>query len=190
MKIVIGLLPILITALAICATAQTPPPKPQPPVTNPPAAPVVAPCPQIQVQTATQPVREGTPVAFTAVLTGGDPAVSPILSWTTSSGVVANGQGTRSISVDTTGAGVDRQIIADLLIGGYSAECTNQATATVAIAAPAKKVEEFGEIAGTEESERLDKLVPLLAPYPDRLYIFAYAGRNNVRGYASDASGG
>jgi hypothetical protein len=192
-KIVTGFIPILIGAFAVCSVAQTPPPpKPVPPTgtpANPPAVAVVT-CPTIQIQPAgqQQPVREGTQITVTAVINGGDPNVHPILSWSTSSGVVVGGQGTRNIKVDTAGSGADRQIIADLLIGGYAPECTNQATVTIPVAGPAQKVDEFGELVTTDEGERLDKLVPLLSPHPDRLYIFAYAGRNNVRGYAADAA--
>lgn len=185
-KVVIGSLPIAFAALALCVSAQVPPTKPPPPV-NPPATPAVAPCPQIQLQAPTQPMREGTPVNFVAVVNGGDPAVSPIFSWSISSGIVEKGQGTKTISVDTTGSGIDRQIIADLLVGGFAPECTNQATATVAIAGPAKKIDEFGDLAEKEESERLDVLIAALNQFPDRGYIIAYAGRNNVRGYASNA---
>lgn len=186
-KIVFGAAPILFATLAMSSPGQPPPPKPPPPVVVPPV-PVIAPCPQLVLQTATQPVREGTPVRFTAVLSGGDTSISPVFSWSISSGIVAEGQGTRNISVDTTGSGADRQIIADLLMGGFAPECTNQATATVPIAGPAKKVDEFNGLAEKDEAERLDKVVPLLTQFPDRLYVIAYAGRTNVRGFASDAA--
>jgi len=189
-KVVLGTLPVAFAALALCISGQVPPtkPPPQPPANPPPTTtPAVAPCPQIQLQAPTQPVREGTPVKFVAVLNGGDPAVTPIFSWSISSGVVDGGQGTKTVSVDSSGSGADRQIIADLLVGGYSPECTNQATATVAIAGPAKKVDEFGDLAEKEEGERLDPLIAALNQFPDRAYVIAYAGRNNIRGYATNA---
>jgi len=189
-KVMIGTLPVAFAALALCVSAQVIPTKPPPPPNpagNPPATPAVAPCPQIQLQAPTQPVREGTPLKFIAVVNGGDPAVSPIFSWSLSSGVVQEGQGTKTVSVDTTGSGTDRQIIADLLVGGYSPECTNQATATVAIAGPAKKVDEFGDLPEKEESERLDAIIAALNQYPDRAYLIAYAGKTNIRGYATNS---
>ena len=97
------------------------------------------------------------------------------------------GQGTKTITVDTNGSGADRQIIADLLVGGYAPECTNQATATVAVAGPAKKVDEFGDLPEKEEGERLDAVVAALNQYPDRAYLIAYAGKTNVRGYATNS---
>jgi len=174
---------------AICSYGQSPPPpKPTPKAGTAPPAAVVAPCPQVQIQAAQQPVREGSPVAFAAAISGGDPGVTPIYSWSTTAGTLVSGQGTRNIVVDSNGAGADRKIIADLLIGGYSSECTNQATATVMIAGPATKVDEFGELPEKDEAMRLEQLYPFLTQYSDRLYIFAYAGRSNVRGYASDAA--
>lgn len=183
-KVVLGTLPVAFAALTLCVSGQVTPTKPPPPA-NPAPTPAVAPCPQIQLQAPTQPVREGAQVKFVAVVNGGDPAVAPIFSWSISSGVVEGGQGTKTVSVDSTGSGADRQIIADLLVGGYSPECTNQATATVAIAGPAKKIDEFGDLPEKEESERLDALIAALNQFPDRGYLIAYAGRNNVRGYAT-----
>jgi len=169
------------------ADAQTPPPPktPAPTVVQPPAA--VVSCPQIQLQTASQPVREGTPLKFTAVLSGGDPAALMIFSWSISSGVLAEGQGTRAITVDTAGAGADRQIVANLLIGGLAPDSSYHATATVPVAGPAKQVDEFGDLPESEEAKHLDPLISFLTQNPDRAHIFAYAGRTNVRGYASAA---
>ncbi len=183
-KIVFSAAPVLFAALALSTAAQTPP-QTTPPVVAPVEAQPVSPCPEIRLQTATQPVREGTPVRFAAVLTGGDTKISPIFNWSISAGVMSAGQGTRNISVDSTGAGAHRQIIADLLIGGFPPECSNQATATVNVAGPAVMVHEFGDLPVKDEAERLDILVSGLSQSPDRTYIFGYAGRTNPRGYSA-----
>jgi hypothetical protein len=153
-----------------------------------PPQPAVIPCPQIQVQVANPRVmRDGEQVVFAANVGGGDPSVQPVYSWSVSAGIIVNGQGTRNITVDSTGAGNYRQIMADLLIAGYSYECNTRATATIQVAAPPKKVDEFGDLPAQDEEGKLNSIVNYLSQgSPDRIYIIGYAGRNNVRGYAAD----
>lgn len=188
-KLAFGFVPAFLTVFAISAVAQTPPPpqpKKDPPTSQQPAVPTVIPCPQFKVQGPNRPMRDGEQIGFVANVTGGDPKVQPIYSWSISSGVILGGQGTRNISVDSTGSGADRQIVADILVGGYSVECSNQASATVLIAAPANKVDEFGDLPEKDETGKLDSIVNYLGQSPDRVYLIGYAGRNNVRGYAGE----
>ncbi len=195
-KFVLGSLPILIFLSVVGVFAQTPPPpkpaetrpQPQPGQQQPgqPQQPTVAPCPQLQIQKPNRTMREGEQVGFAAALAGGDPKVQPIFNWSISSGAIIGGQGTKNIVVDSMGAGAERQIIADLLIGGYSYECDVRASASVPVAAPASKVDEFGDLAEVHERGKLDSIINYLQQAPDRMYIIGYAGRNNVRGYAAD----
>lgn len=192
-KLVISLLPAVLGLCSAAAFAQTPPtgkPNPPQPTNQPaqtqPATPAVIPCPQIQIQGPNRPMKDGEPLTVAANIGGGDPNVQPIYSWSISSGTITSGQGTRNITVDSTGAGSDRQIIADLIVGGYGFECTNRATVTIPVAAPAKKVDEFGDLPEKDEAGKLNSIVNYLAQAPDRIYIIGYAGRNNVRGYAAD----
>jgi hypothetical protein len=120
-------------------------------------------------------------------MAGGDPNVSPTLVWNTSAGTIISGQGTKSIHVDSTGAGSNREIVADLWIGGYSGECSSQATAGVRVAGPAAKVAEFGELSVEKDNERLAAFAELLPQVSDHIVIFAYAGRNSVRGFSATA---
>jgi hypothetical protein len=183
---------VVISGFGVAAFAQAPPPPPpmkpgtQQPAVQPGQQPAAVPCPQLVVQGPGRSVRDGEQISFAANIGGGDPNVQPVFNWSISSGTIVNGQGTRTIQVDSTGAGNDRQITADLLIGGYSFECRNSATATVPVAAPAKKVDEFGDLPAQDESGKLDSIVNYLNQAPDRIYVIGYAGRNNVRGYASD----
>jgi len=88
------------------------------------------PCPNISVQAqAARTVRDGQPITFAANIAGGDPKVQPTILWTTTAGVITEGQGTRRIVVDTTGAGYtpDREIKAEIWVGGYSDSCVPQA---------------------------------------------------------------
>lgn len=194
MRIPFFVLFLSIAALTCEANAQTqppqrpqpPPPQQQPPQQQQPQQPAVIPCPKMQIQGPNRPMRDGEKVSFAANIAGGDPKVQPIFNWSISSGTIIGGQGTRNITVDTTGAGNDRQVIADLLVGGYGYECENRATVTVPVAAPASKVDEFGELPEKDEAGKMDSIVTFLGQSPDRVYLIGYAGRNNVRGYTSD----
>lgn len=131
-------------------------------------------------------MRDGEQVNFVANVGGGDPKVQPIYNWSISSGTILTGQGTRSIVVDSTGAGSSREIIADILVAGYGYECTNRATGTAKIAPPTNKVDEFGDLPEKDEIGKLASIITFLAQSPDRVFLIGYAGRTNVRGYASD----
>ncbi len=165
---------------------RTPPPAGSAP--PPPPAAAVSLCPKINVQPqSARIIRDGQPVTFNANITGGDPKVSPIISWSVSAGMIKDGHGTPRIEVDTAGAGstTDRQIVADILIGGYAAECSLQASASVKIIPPAVKFGEFGELDAKTLSENLKALAGFLSQSPDNLYLIGYAGRKNERGFAA-----
>lgn len=143
-------------------------------------------CPTIQVQgPAGRILREGQPVTFGANIAGGDPSVTPTIVWNTSAGTIVGGQGTKSIQVDSSGAGSNREIVAELWVGGYSPECGGQASAAVRIAGPPSKADEFGELATDKENERLAAFVSNLPQANDHIVVIAYAGRTSVRNYAS-----
>ena len=176
----------MLSALVMSVSAQAKPdPKDSPPqptaITLQPAAPV---CPKLEVRTATQPIRDGTLLKFSVGVSGGDVKSTPVFSWTVSAGMISSGQGTATIDVDTTGAGADKSIAASLLIIGFPPECSAEASATVPIAGPAKKLDEFGVLKVEDESARLDSFIATVTP-SERAYVFAYAGRTGLRGQAS-----
>ncbi len=181
---------LLTGVLALGTSAQTPeqPAPPPPPAPAEKALPedqtLADPCPKIGLKAPNQPVRDGVPVRFTASLSGGDKKVVPIFDWSVSAGAIRSGQGTANIEVDTTGAGVDRVIHATLLIGGLSTECISSETSVVQIAGPAQKADEFGPVSDEEMAKRIESIIASLSSN-DQVYIFVYAGRTNVRGYAS-----
>jgi hypothetical protein len=161
---------------------------PAEPVKQPVNAPAPGPCPTVQIQApAGRIFRDGQPVTFAANIAGGDPNVAPTIVWNTSAGTIVGGQGTKSIHVDSTGAGSNREITADLWLGGYAPECVVQASASVKVAGPASKIDEFGELPVEKENERLAEFVSSLPAANDHIFLFAYAGRNSPRGYTSSA---
>ncbi len=164
----------------------TPTPKPSPSPTPEPRA---APCPQVSVQPqAARMVKDGQTVTFGANIAGGDPKIQPTILWSTSAGVINEGQGTRRIVVDSTGSGdtPDREIKADIWVGGYAPECVLQASATVKVIAPARKFGEFGDLPAETVTFHLKTLAEFLSKSSDTVYIIGYAGRKNERGYAAN----
>ena len=173
----------LMAIFGICTSAQVPPE--QKPPSNPPAAAAAAPCPKLEVRTPTpRPVKDGKPVQFTATITGGDPKISPIFIWSTTAGVITSGQNTPNIEVDSTGAGADKAITASILISGFPGECTADASTTIPVAGPAKKVDEYGSVKEEDEAARLDNFFANITP-GELTYILAYAGRTSPRGQAN-----
>lgn len=152
------------------------------------AAPKVQPCPKLAVKTPTpQFVREGAPVTFVAEIAGGDPNVTPTILWSVSAGMIKAGQGERKIEVDSTGAGIYRQIAADVWVGGYQPECTNTASVIVKVAGTPTLLDQFEELPADQEIQRIAAAASALSQSNDRLYVFAYAGRTSERGYANNA---
>ena len=194
-KFVVVLLPVLFALSAGSARAQifrfpTPTPTPRPtPSPTPTPEPRVLPCPNISIQPQSgQVAKDGGPVLFALNIGGGDPKIFPTIVWNLSAGTIRDGQGTRRLTVDSTGAGSspDRQIVADVWVGGYAPECSLQASATVKIIAPAAKFGEFGEIAPDALTKNLKVLSDFLSRSPDNLYLIGYAGRKSERGFASN----
>ena len=180
------LLLLSLTGATLAQTTPAPaqPPNPSPTVT-PPAGP--PPCPTVSVQTqAGRRARDGEPVSFSANIAGGDPKVVPTIIWSTSAGSITKGQGTRRIDVDTTGTGStpDREIRAEVWVGGYAAQCLVQSSGSVTILAPAIKFGDFGVVDEETLKKNLDALSTYFSQSPDNLYVIGYAGRNSERGFA------
>ena len=173
---------VLAVSSAAAISAQNPPPPQKTPPQPENATPQPAPCGKPEVRSASQLVRDGAPVKFTVNLGGGD-AKNVIYSWSISSGIITSGQGTPTIDVDTTGAGVDREITASVMLGGLAPECSYQAGSTVKVAAPAKKLDEYATLKEEEENTKLEAFMSNVTP-GDQAFIFVYAGRTSPRGHA------
>jgi hypothetical protein len=165
----------------------TPTPRPAPPAAPPPGP---APCPSVSVQIQGPPhVRDGQRVNFVANIAGGDPKVVPTIIWSTPGGAITQGQNTRRIEVDTTGAGSTsyRDVRAEVWVGGYAPECILQASAAVKVIGPAVKYAEFGPVDEQTLKKNLEAVSAFVSQSPDNLYLIAYAGRNSERGFASNS---
>lgn len=145
-------------------------------------------CPKFEIRgVGNRIIREGESIPLSVAVTGGDTTVAPTFVWSTSSGIISTGQGTRNISIDSTGAAFDRQITASVWVSGYAAECQSQFSETVKVAGPGRKVDEFAELTPDLEAERIKNLTDSLYGVNDNTFVIVYAGRNSVRGYATPA---
>jgi hypothetical protein len=149
-----------------------------------PCVPAPPACPTVDVScpdTATA----GQPVTFTASVSGGDPNVTPTFNWTVSAGTISSGQGTSSITVDTTG--VTGTITATVDVGGFDRSCSTSDSCTVSFPARpiGRKIDEYGNIRFNDEKARLDNFAIELQNDPTAQgYVIAYGGR---RGRAGEA---
>jgi hypothetical protein len=141
-------------------------------------------CPTVNV-TCPDTGTAGTPVTFTANVSGGDPNVTPTFNWTVSAGTITSGQGTSSITVDT--AGVTGTITATVDVGGYDRSCSTSASCTTSFpAAPQpRKIDEYGNIRFNDEKARLDNFAIELQNDPTAQgYLICYGGRRGRTGEA------
>jgi hypothetical protein len=125
-------------------------------------------------------VDAGQPINYSVNARGGDPNASVSYNWTVSAGRITSGQGTPSITVDTSGLSGGGQVTATAELGGLAPECNRTTSCTVQINNPprARKFDEYGNIAFNDEKARLDNFAIELQGNPDAMgYIIAYGGR-------------
>jgi hypothetical protein len=127
-------------------------------------------CPDVQ--------QAGSPITFTASVSGGTPGVTPLYNWVVSAGRIISGQGTTTITVDTAGL-AGQPITATVEVAGYNLECRAQCQAAVPAPPNPIKFDEIGEIQRDDEKARLDVFAIELQNSPGAQgYIIGYGGRN------------
>ncbi|MGD9562646.1 MAG: hypothetical protein AB7F88_11125 [Pyrinomonadaceae bacterium] len=177
--------PVLSAMLGIASFGQDQSPEPAKAAPAQAAAPA-SPCPRISVQsTGPRAVRDGHIATFSTSISGGDPQTVPQILWSVNSGAIRDGQQTKSIDVDTTGAGAYGDLTASVWVGGYPGECMTQASYSITVIPPASKADEFGDLTVEQENERLAGAAAAMLRPNDRIYIIAYAGRTSPRGHAA-----
>jgi hypothetical protein len=131
-------------------------------------------CPDVQ--------QAGTPVTFTASVSGGTPGATPVYNWVISAGKIISGQGTPTVTVDTAGL-AGQPISATVEVAGYNLECRASCQASVPALPDSKKFDEIGEIQRDDEKARFDVFAIELQNSPGAQgYIIAYGGRNKRYG--------
>jgi hypothetical protein len=131
-------------------------------------------CPDVQ--------QAGTPITFTASVSGGTAGVAPVYNWTVSDGQILSGQGTPTITVDTAGL-AGRPISATVAVAGYNLDCRASCQASVPAPPNPTKFDEIGEIQRDDEKARFDVFAIELQNSPGAQgYIIAYGGRSKRSG--------
>lgn len=140
------------------------------------------PCPNVNVDCPSEPSRPGQPVTFTASVSGGDPGVTPTYSWTVSAGTIQSGQGTSSISVDTTGLPYNPSVTATVEVGGYDRACSTLTSDSCSsggcgLVLP-RKIDEYAKIPPGDEKARLHNFAVELQNDPTTEgHLVCYGGR-------------
>jgi hypothetical protein len=141
-------------------------------------------CPSITVTGPSSDVPAGSSLTFSVNATGGDQNVTPTFNWTVSAGIIASGQGTSVIEVDSTGAG--DFITATVDLGGYDPTCSTSMswTASISRRAEPRKIDEFTYLGPAKfEYERLDNIAIEMQNDPtSRLHVIFYLGRKGKPG--------
>lgn len=132
-------------------------------------------CPNISISgPETSPV--GTPVTFTANLSGGTPGITPVYNWTISAGTITSGQGTPSITIDTTGL-AGQSINAALAVEGYNLNCAANYTVQIPRKITSTLVDYYPPLPRDDEKARLDNFAIQLQNDPSaKGYVVVYGG--------------
>ncbi|HEX8775287.1 MAG TPA: hypothetical protein VF735_17090 [Pyrinomonadaceae bacterium] len=136
-------------------------------------------CPQLVIACPLYIVPQDTQLRFSALVAGQDTGTALTYTWSLSSGTVSAGQGTPSITVDTTGLG-GRRITATVSVSGLAARCQNMASCAIYVARPkdARLLDTYGDLDFNLEKTRLLNLVTELRNAPESEgYIIVYGGR-------------
>ena len=116
------------------------------------------PCPVVSVSCPSE-VDANQPITFTASVSGGEAGATWTYNWSVSAGTISSGQGTSTITVDTTGI-AGQSVTATVSIGGADPSCTGTtASCTTSVKVPPRepqKFDEYGNIRFNDEKARLD----------------------------------
>jgi hypothetical protein len=145
------------------------------------------PCPVVSVDCPTGSLIEaGTPVTFTANVSGMTGNLSPTYRWTVTDGTITGGQGTPTITVDTNGQ-AGRTLSATVELVGLPAGCqpTPSCAITLGKRPESGVFDRYSEIPRDDEKARLDNFAIQLQNEPGAQgYIVAYGGRRGRQGEA------
>ena len=146
----------------------------------PPRPPV---CPNIVISCPDK-VGPNQPLTFSASVAGGTNGVTPVYNWTVSAGRITAGEGTNTITVDTTGL-AGRSVKATLVMTGYgSLNCSASCVGQIQPELPnCRKFDEFAAINRNDEKARLDNYAIEIQNDPTATgYIIVYPGQKGRPG--------
>lgn len=121
--------------------------------------PPVPDCPRLQILCPSG-IEAGQRITFDSLVSGSLGTAPFVYNWTISGGSIIEGQGTRSISVDT--AGLEGQsLTATAVLAGYDASngrCSASCSISIPVPQTCRKFDEYPEITRNDEKARLDNL--------------------------------
>ncbi|HYG81792.1 MAG TPA: hypothetical protein VD861_15450 [Pyrinomonadaceae bacterium] len=139
-------------------------------------------CPRIEVMCPTEMLEQGTPMTVSAQVSGGDPNAQFTFNWSLSAGTITSGQGTPTITVDTTGLG-GQNIKLTLEVGGLPESCAKVGSCEAGVKLPPlvpHPLDRYRSLKFSDEKARLDNFAIAIQQEPTlRGYILVYAGEGD-----------
>jgi hypothetical protein len=136
-------------------------------------------CPRVEVTCPAEMSEQGAPMTFGAKISGGDPNAQLTFNWTVSVGTITSGQGTPTITVDTTGLG-GLNVKATLEVGGLPESCPRAESCEAGVKPPPlipHAFDRYAYLRFEDEIARLDNFVIQLQHGTEfKGYILVYAG--------------
>jgi len=148
---------------------------------------VLCSCPTLSVSGPSGVTEPGQSMTFTAAVSGGD---NITYNWTVSAGTISSGQGTSSITVDTTGLARNSNVTATVELGGTdpACNCPTKAEETAPLAPPVERIErEFGDIPVDQIKAQVDDLIILMSSNPSaQVYVINYGTPAQIKKRRAD----
>ncbi len=141
-------------------------------------------CPNIVISCPDR-ITPNQPLVFSASVVGGTPSVAPIYNWTVTAGHIVSGEGTNSITVDTTGLKGGQSVQATLTMPGYDTlncqqTCIVQLPPEIPVCRP---FDQYPNIPRNDEKARLDNYAIELQNDPlSTAYVIIYPGQRGKAG--------
>src|SRR5436190_3330585 len=133
-------------------------------------------CPTVSIS-CPEAVQENSTATFTTHLTGGTSGITPTYNWTVSTGRIISGQGTESITDDTTGL-AGQTLRASVDIGGFGVPCPATCSVAIPIVIKPTQFDVYYDIARNDEKARLDNYAIQLQQEPgSQGYVIVYPSR-------------
>jgi hypothetical protein len=127
----------------------------------------VPPCPTISISCPTDQIVAGTPATVSVNVQGGG-NFNVTYNWTVSAGTISGGQGTPSITIDTTGL-AGQNVTATVELGGLPPECDRTESCSFSVAPDTigpRKFDEYTDLRFNDEKARLDNFAIQLQQEP------------------------
>jgi hypothetical protein len=129
----------------------------------------IPPCPTIEISCPTDLVTAGSPATVSVNVSGGG-SYNVTYNWSVSAGTITGGQGTPSITIDTTGL-AGQTVTATVELGGLPPTCDRTRSCSFSIQGlppplECRKFDEYADLRFNDEKARLDNFAIQLQQEP------------------------